>query len=298
MAAAMLNFSSSEEDDDRMEEKQKEQKKTQFKQRKGLLKFKRKHDVVKKVSKTPVPPQDEDVDMEEDVSIVIKKSSVKFQPKPKDQRPKDGYADLLSMYGHPQREIRPLVTKDESDAAEGFYLDPESDDEDHHMEDVDAEKLAETPSPTGMARDIDLDVREVEIQMLNEEFIPQGLESRKKSRQVLERDTVALQLDDGGYMANDVTDTATDVHAAEKAKREMIQRALEEENAVEGTGAMTILMSTPHLHVRSPVVPPTQDVVARLRGKVSALAELLSKQQSKLAHFKLEREKLRAVERS
>lgn len=301
MAIKILNFSDSEDESDKEVKLKKVPKKIGFKPRNRQLKPKVTEDDSKSnISIGLIDNEDQD-QMEDSMPIIIKKSNVKFQAKkPQINDTKGGFNDLISKYGNISSTREILIRKEEPlIEEEGFYLDPESMDED---EDEEEDVNHNTGSINKSNQETDLNIREVEMQMLNEEFIPVDLESVKKTRQVLERDTIALQLDDDDFMVDDDNGehgAAVGPDKFEKSKREMIQMALNE-NAVEGSEAMSILISNPNIVVSYEEIPDSNSVLNRIREKMLKLESLHSKQEVKLLQFKSELGKIamKSVEKS
>lgn len=295
MAAAILNFSDSEEENER----DNQVKKTGFKSRNRQLKFKKKENYVKSKNTSNLIDNNKEENMEKEPPLIIKKHNVKFQANtPGKNDMKDGFIDLMNKYGDVSSK-RETVTEDDAIVAEGFYLDPESMEEDdvHNEEEQNIDINMGTTMANRLNHGAEMNIRNIELQMLNEEFIPQDLESVKRTRQVLERDTIGLQLDDDSSKADDyirIDDTvSTNGKSSEKMKREMIQMALDDaENAVDEDGSGSILISNSNIIVSYQEVPNFNDVVNRLQSKILKLESLNLKQQFKLKQFKSEMTKV------
>lgn len=295
MAAAILNFSDSEEENER----DNQVKKTGFKSRNRQLKFKKKENYVKSKNTSNLIDNNKEENMEKEPPLIIKKHNVKFQANtPGKNDMKDGFIDLMNKYGDVSSK-RETVTEDDAIVAEGFYLDPESMEEDdvHNEEEQNIDINMGTTMANRLNHGAEMNIRNIELQMLNEEFIPQDLESVKRTRQVLERDTIGLQLDDDSSKVDDyirIDDTvSTNGKSSEKMKREMIQMALDDaENAVDEDGSGSILISNSNIIVSYQEVPNFNDVVNRLQSKILKLESLNLKQQFKLKQFKSEMTKV------
>lgn len=198
-------------------------------------------------------------------------------PSPSQTKATASIGDLMDKYGSNRANSDRIIAKphtiaDSNEEAEGFFLsasDSNDDDDNLEADDPGQEHASQTPTGDGQF------VRDAELRMLNEEFIPQDLESTKRTRQVLERDTESMLLDYGA--PHDDEETASDKH-------QLVEQALS--NASNGSSDdHYVIFEDPGVVLVTKPILSAAEAEKLLRTRLQQSLALKETQQAKLDKF-------------
>lgn len=248
--------------------------------------------------------KEDDEEEDKEFQVRIKRKTVNFQLNKHTIKQNDNknINDLMSQYGNislqsqsksqSQSQLQSAATDQFDDTVEGFYLSSESEvDENLELENqtVDQKRshIQEESS--------EMNIREIETQMLNEEFIPEGIENAKKTRAVLERDYTALQLDDQGSKLDEevLAISRSDIVKRDQERRMLIQNALEQNSSDESLSMdnydkkddTLVMISSNKTMVTYSASPKFDNAYDLLSSKVEQLKALKATRETKLQHF-------------